>query len=443
MKGLFSRVFVSVWVAMAALAATLLVIDHVQPEPEHRARRENLFAEAVRREGMEVWALARSAPDGEARAVARIRRFEDNTDAALFILRPDGTALGARPPSRSARQLAHIVRAGGNRRREKDSAYLIGFAMADGAVGVARVRRRIPWLERIGLTSLGAKLLAVFLLSGLLSWLLARMWIRPLQRLRQATRRLADGDLDTRVADDVRSAAELQTLAAEFDTMAERVQALVQGKERLLADVSHELNSPLARLRVALELARRKAGPDSASALDRIEREATRLGALVEGILASARAEAESRGPVELVGQLRQVVDDARFENAGVPVELDVAVATLHVEADRETLHRAVENVVRNAVAFSPEGGAVLVRLEERPGEVEIGVRDHGPGVPEDHLDAIFEPLFRVDPDRDRASGGTGLGLSITRRAVQAHGGRVSAENAPGGGLLVRLVLPR
>jgi two-component system sensor histidine kinase CpxA len=234
--------------------------------------------------------------------------------------------------------------------------------------------------------------------------------------------------------------------------MAERLEQLVSSQRRRLGDVSHELRSPLARLEVALELARRRAGDSAAEALDRIGRESRRLDELIGQLLSLERMsshEAESdRRRVDLGRLLGEVVADARFE-----AETGGRTVTLFVERDAtvlgsaELLRSALENVVRNAVAHAPAGTAVDVSLAvtgaaEQRGAALITVRDRGPGVPEVELGRLFEPFHRVSEARDRQSGGVGLGLAITRRAVEWHGGTVAASNHPDGGLEVAIRLP-
>jgi signal transduction histidine kinase len=314
-------------------------------------------------------------------------------------------------------------------------------------VAVGRVRRIGAWERALGVETLGQRLLVIVLFSGLVAFLLARYLTRPLRTLRRATRRIAEGDLSARVAPEIgRTDSEIGALGRDFDAMATRVEELVEAQRRLLSDVSHELNSPIARLRVALELARQRAGEDAAAPLDRIEREAERLGVLVAEILALSRLESDAaieRAPLDLSALVDEVVRDADFEAEAAGKRVEVReTEPAQTEGDEEILRRAIENVARNAVRFAPEGTAVEVTLARAEDETIIRVRDHGPGVPEEHLRAIFEPLHRVQPDRDRKTGGAGLGLAIAERAVRRHGGTIDAANASDGGLVVTIRLP-
>lgn len=270
-------------------------------------------------------------------------------------------------------------------------------------------------------------------LGGVLCWVLAWRLSLPVRRLERAVERFGAGDLTARAA--IEGADEFQKLGLAFNTMAARMQSLVEAQRRLLADVSHELRSPLTRLNLAVELARK--APEAS--LDRIEREAARLNELVGEVLDLSRAEANpARERVELHGLAARLVEDARVEAEPRAVRMELRAEECAVTGDPELLRRAVENVLRNAVRFAPEGSAVEIAVSAQ-GVVRI--RDHGPGVPEAELGRLFEPFYRVERDRDRASGGAGLGLAIARRAVELHGGTIAAENA-GPGLAVTLRIP-
>jgi len=286
------------------------------------------------------------------------------------------------------------------------------------------------------------------LISGLLCYLLAWRLTVPIRHLRAAAQSLARGELAARVdVPDEKEGGELADLGRDFNRMAERIGKLVASHRQLLRDVSHELRSPLARLGVALGLARLNASPQVEAALDRIEQEAHRLNLLIGELLALSRLEGESGGvefsEVELAPLVEDVVRDADFEaqSAGRRV-LVRSAPPVRLRGNRELLRRALENVVRNAIRYTEMGSAVEVSLLEGGAEVTILVRDHGPGVPEALLADIFRPFFRVAEARDRKSGGTGIGLAISNGTVTLHGGSIKARNAAGGGLEVEIRLP-
>jgi len=305
----------------------------------------------------------------------------------------------------------------------------------------AEPRRRAPppvspWLQ----IAIGT--VASLAVSAVLAWYL----VRPIRSLRWAFDGVARGRLDTRVRPLIgKRRDEIADLGSDFDRMAQQLQALVSAQRRLLHDVSHELRSPLARLHAAIGLARQDPR-NLEHSLGRIEREATRLDEMVGQVLTLARLESgaddSAHERFDLGEMVGEVVEDARFEAraAGKDVHLQSA-GPAPVSGRPELLHRAIENVVRNAVRFSPEGAAVEVTLHLDPAAAcaLVSVTDRGPGVATDELERIFEPFYRADGNDSKSFG---LGLAIAERAVNAHGGVIRAENAPGAGLRVVISLP-
>jgi two-component system sensor histidine kinase CpxA len=244
-------------------------------------------------------------------------------------------------------------------------------------------------------------------------------------------------------------------LGRDFNVMAERLESMVTAQQRLLGDISHELRSPLARLGVALGLARQRAGNSADGALNRIEHESDNLNEMISQLLTLTRLESgtdsRKRTTVELEALVREVADDADFEARSLNRTVQVVAAEkCSINGVEELLRSAVENVVRNALRFTPEGTAVEVALWKQNGAADnfavISVRDRGNGVPAEALEKIFQPFYRTEDARDRQSGGgTGLGLAITERAVRMHGGTVQASNSADGGLAVemRLLIPK
>jgi len=293
---------------------------------------------------------------------------------------------------------------------------------------------------------------AVLFIAGFVCFWLARYITAPVLHLRAATHRLATGNLGARVgAATGNRADELAELSRDFDHMAEQIESLISSQRRLLADISHELRSPLARLTVALGLAKLHANTEAAAGLDRIELEAGRLNTLIGSLLRLARLEGGSemlRGePVVLDQVVAEVAADADFEAQSRKRHVRVTQTdTCTIPGNRELLRSAIENVIRNAVNYTAEGTEVQIALQKTSSNghttAVISVRDHGRGVPEESLPDIFLPFYRVGDARDRSSGGSGLGLSITDRAVRLHGGSVRAVNCPDGGLLIELRLP-
>ncbi|HET6418545.1 MAG TPA: ATP-binding protein, partial [Geobacteraceae bacterium] len=288
-----------------------------------------------------------------------------------------------------------------------------------------------------------------FVTGGLVCYGLAWHLTSPIRRLRAAAQSLATGDLTARVTISGKgSGNEVTDLGRDFNRMAERIEKLVTAQRQLTRDVSHELRSPLARLGVALGLARRVSPPAATAALDRIELESERLNEMIGELLTLSQLDSSGNRfemtDFDIVELVDKVVRDADFEAAaGERNVMFTSCPSLILSGNREMLRRALENVVRNAVRYTGQGTAVEISLEQdAPDYAVIRVRDHGPGVPDHALEDIFRPFYRVAESRDRQSGSTGIGLAITERTVRLHGGSVKAQNVSGGGLEVEIRLP-
>ena len=282
----------------------------------------------------------------------------------------------------------------------------------------------------------------ILIAVAVLCWLLTLTIVRPVRQLAGAVDRFGRGDLATRIAAPRRD--EVGDLARAFNRMAERIETLLTAERRLLQDISHELRSPLARLHLAIELARTAA--DRTGAFARIQKDVDRLTTLVQTLIEMTRAEGDpatrTSQPVELDALVQDVVQNCHLEAEARHCRIVVSGAAAGtVSGDPELLRRAVENVLRNAIRYAPEGTDIEVCLEHRNASTHVSVRDSGPGVPEDVLPRLSQPFFRVDESRDTATGGVGLGLAIARRAILLHHGTLSAENAHPG-LRVTLTLP-
>jgi signal transduction histidine kinase len=293
---------------------------------------------------------------------------------------------------------------------------------------------------------LAVQLALSLLCIGLVGWWVARSVAKPVQALRQATRRMAVGELSARVGDVGRD--ELAMLAGDFDAMAERIEALVAHDRGVLQDLSHELRSPLARLHLILDLARRSASAEEAAPYFlKAEHEIARLDRMTGDMLALSRMESG------LPGMQRERLDFGQLAHACLQesdLQADARRIALHwqppeaavaVTGSPVLLARAVRNLVSNAVKFSPDGGCVEVGVRMAGDMAECVVRDHGPGVPEAELASLFRPFFR-GTNAARADG-HGLGLAIAQRVARAHGGEIVARNAADGGLEVTLRVPR
>ncbi len=290
------------------------------------------------------------------------------------------------------------------------------------------------------------RLLGLILTALLVCYVFARYLSAPIFKLSEAAKSLAGGQLQTRVAPEIgRRHDEIGRLGRDFDEMAERIEALIVSQKRLTRDVSHELRSPLARLSVALELARQKANPETFGLLDRIEREAKQLNEMISQILKLSKLESQSetieKREVNLSKLVEKVVADANFEAAAQNKKAEIVGQTdFAVKGSEILLQSAIENVLRNALRYAKE--TVVVSVGKDKNNIEIKIRDDGEGVPEAALGNLFAPFFRVADARERKSGGAGLGLAIAEQAVISHKGKITARNSDGGGLLVEIKLP-
>jgi two-component system, OmpR family, sensor histidine kinase CpxA len=296
----------------------------------------------------------------------------------------------------------------------------------------------------------GLRIVAAIVVAALVCYWLARYVVTPIIQLRSAAQDLAAGDLKTRIGQQwlLRRGDEFSELATDFNEMASRIENLLGAQRRLIADISHELRSPLTRMNVALGLAYRQINPESEPQLQRIGREANRLNDLIRQMLLLSQLENQTSSQplqeIDLGRLLHDVVADADFEAR----DNERAAHLRRCDPSRirgieELLRRALENVIRNAIRYTAIHTDVIVQLiSDLRGNVVIQVLDQGPGLPAGEIERIFQPFYRVSESRDRASGGVGLGLAIARRAIEVHGGEIEARNLAQGGLQVEIRLP-
>lgn len=398
----------------------IVVIGRTSVETYERGGEEELaryFQLLVRDAGMRAALL-----DSHNREVSRLGFLPPPGFLADLHSRPEGEpALG-----RSGTAAVRLRGAGG-------ASYV--FA------AVLPARERSTWAR----TFLGLIILA----GGVLCYLSARYISAPVVHLRALTAKLAGGELSVRVTapNVLQRRDEIGGLSRDFNQMASRIETLMKAQQRLMADVSHELRSPITRLSLALGLVRRRTDADADGSLARMEREVERLNALIEQLLTLSRLECLSQPPpmevFDLCALVREIASDAGFEAAGLDREVElVECAPCLVPGARDLIASAIENVVRNAVRYTKPNTRVTLHLIRHAGSATVIVDDEGPGVPEGELAHIFEPFYRVSEARERNTGGSGLGLAITHQVVSLHGGSVSAANRLPGGLEVRITLP-
>jgi two-component system sensor histidine kinase CpxA len=473
MKSLFLKIFLSFW-AVLALSLVLAIVVTIALRPERRG---------IESQGPQTLAEAVNAyqTGGQRAAHDYLEEIWRGQHVRAYVFDPAGNELSGRhvPPwieaSREGLAPGAMRPSGDSRGGPAYHRSFVDNLLPD------RIRRQALTLDGKRYTLIlelppgprgffgpfDIPLLAIaVVLSGLVCYLLSWSVTSPVTRLRMAVQGLGAGDLSARTGAPVGGRRdELTELMRDFDRMAERIEGLMESQSRLLKDVSHELRSPLARLSVALGLARQRAAsgvdpevaPELELALNRIELEADRLNALIQRLLTISRLESGTDGLHKTQFSLRELVEqvahDAEYETPGRGCRVTSPGNTpagdeFLVEADPDLLRSAVENAVRNATRYTAEGTTVEVRLERQQtangngDEIVVRVLDSGPGVPDEALSKILEPFFRLDDARNRQTGGAGLGLSIADRAIRLHGGQLRASNRKEGGLEIEIRIP-
>jgi signal transduction histidine kinase len=457
MRSLFIKIFLWFWLAtIFIIGATLVLTSLIAPyspmrEDGHQAGR-------LAHDGQRAVRILEQGGPEALRTFLEAR--ERRPGVRYFLFDENSESVTGRHPSSDMRDLAG---------RAKDSE-VTEFKRLDNSIMLAQsvygngdrhyiIAAELPYRPRfspvwrfLNPRFLSIRLLVIFIVASIFCSWLAWYLTAPVRKMRTVTQQIAEGDLKSRVGSYFGSRRdELSDLGRDLDLMGERIESLLSAQSRLLRDISHELRSPLARLNVALELARQRSGKEAGDSLDRIEREAKRLNDLIGQLrtltLLESGAEEMNKKPLDLSLLVKKIADDADFEARNRNRSVDLTLnENITIKGSEELLHRALENVVRNAVRYTAEGTEVEISLQSQKGDGKENavfvVRDHGTGVPESALDLLFQPFYRISDARDRHSGGMGIGLSITDRAVKLHGGTVTAENHPDGGLLIKVTLP-
>jgi two-component system sensor histidine kinase CpxA len=449
-RSLYLKIFIWFWVAMIIInVATFAIFALTRPTPIRRSWRDLTQVGPNAQRAAEIYEQS-----GAAALTQALQSTEKSSGVSATFFDESGKELSGRAAPAGTQEL--LARTAESREIE------FNFAGRDTLVArpvVSARGQRYTYVAHIprptfqqGWQPLLFRLLVILVIGGIFCFWLARYLTTPLLKLRTTTNELAEGNLGARVANKLtKRRDEIGQLGRDFNGMAERLESMVKAQQRLLGDISHELRSPLARLGVALGLARQRSGAEANGALDRIEHESDNLNEMISQLLTLTRLESgtdsRKRTDVDLAALVRDVAEDADFEARSVNRSVQVVwTERCTIQGIEELLRSAVENVVRNAVRFTPEGTAVEVALQRQNGASDrfavISVRDRGKGVPDEALEEIFRPFYRAEDARDRQSGGgTGLGLAITERAVRMHGGSVVAANAKDGGLSVEMRL--
>ncbi|MBA4697077.1 MAG: HAMP domain-containing protein [Legionella sp.] len=451
MRSLYWKIFLSFWLATILVILTIAWVTSEITKKSSLPAHEYLFMDSYANAAVSTFEL------GQHTALKRwLKQTGASRQMFFFLLSSRGEIIGNQTPPDVVRKISKDLMYG----QLDDRLIKFGNTMVSHEILstsgrayrlVAVSEKPLAYFVKIPWTDLALRLAAAILICGLICYFLSIYLTRPLRSLRIAAKSIAKGNLSTRVGHFMgHSRDEIGELSNEFDRMAAELEVLVNSKERLLQDISHELRSPLARLQVALELAKRKLGNDHDFEFDRMEIECTRLNHLIQEVLEFARLEHSTarlhKKWTNVSHLLEQIIEDANFElGATVPaVFLHGAELACPLFVDERLLHRAIENIIRNSLRYAAPSPRIniFLRRDNIQGEVCIEIQDNGPGVPEDQLRQIFSPFYRTDSARTKETGGYGLGLSIAWRAIYLHQGELTAMNRPEGGLSVRIRLP-
>jgi two-component system sensor histidine kinase CpxA len=454
MRSLLVRIFVSFWLIIGITIGVAAVAGYYYAERMQSELDNFEFDDTI------LEASAALSSGGRAGLASWLRQVPESRNVTIYIIGPDGRDILERKlPRRLAGKLhrhqihmPRVERAHSdpmNLRRARPLSQLVSRDGEIYTILVSRTQRPHGYWE--GAPAGSVLLILALIVSGVVSYLLARAISNPVRTLRHATVALAEGNMNSRVAPSLGNRRdELGMLARDFDAMAEKLQRAAAQQTELSRNISHELRSPLARLRVAMELAKRQTG--ELPEFDRIDDETERLDRLIGQILSYTRMESGSQavpGRIDLADLVQEVVENVNFEcraggYEGVSVVAELEASPI-VTGYADALTSAIENIVRNAVRHSPPNEKVIVRVAAESDEVAIvEVLDKGEGVADDELPHLFQPFFRTrSAAADGKKRGTGLGLAIAERAVKLNGGKVSAENRKTGGLRVLVSLAK
>ena len=445
-RRLFWKIFLPFWVAQAVLLGALYLRIHYRISSEHP-----WWIQPERREMPVLANLAATTfeQQGQAALTTLLDNLSLQNRSRFWLVDGEGRELSGRAmPARVLSDAAKAAKTEGLHRSYEANVlaaiattphahYLLIAELVPPPLS-ERVPGDILWTLKLGT-----------LFSAVVCLLIAHYLTKPIERLRAATNLLARGNLDIRVGENLGNRNdEIADLMRDFDTMAAELRKQIQNERSLMSGVSHELRSPIARIRLALTLARGADDTERQEMLDRIEQDAIQLDSMLERILTVARLESgqlkPTLEPFSLNDLLDDVLHDANFEAAATNATITYeGVENVRVNGDPGMLRSAIENVVRNAIFYSGEGGKIEVELAANETSAAVTVRDNGPGVPEEKLKLIFDPFYRVDDSRGTTTGGMGLGLAIADNAMRAHDGGIMAGNLQPHGLAVTLAMPR
>lgn len=451
MRSLYWKIFISFWFASVLIIFTTAWVTSQIAQKSSQPAREELFMDSYAN------AAVATFESGQQSALLKwLNQIGLSRHMSIYLLSNTGEIIGAQTPPEHVKRVSKNLM---NDELPSEGIFKTGKLIVSHEIlstsgkyyRLAAVSEKpIPNFVQIPWAGLTIRLTLATVISGLICYLLSLYLTKPLRTLGLAAKSIATGKLNTRVGHfRGHNKDEIAELSNDFNRMAEQLEALITSKERLLQDISHELRSPLARLNVAIELGKNKTRQLADPEFNRMTLESARLNELIGEILEFARLEKSTTDlgitQVNLGELLADIIKDANyeFEKESIRIEMNNN-APCELLIDKRLIHRAIENIVRNASHYSPKDNSVIIstHFSENHQQIRIDVKDKGPGVPEDQLETIFNPFYRVDTSRTKKTGGYGLGLAIAARAVALHHGTISAKNNPDGGLMVQITLP-
>lgn len=451
MRSLYWKIFISFWfTTILIILTTAWAISHIAQKSSQPAR-EELFMDSYAN------AAVATFESGKRSALLKwLKQIGLSRHISLYLLTSNHEIISTQTPPAEIKEIAqNLIKdelpSDGIFKSGKISVSHEILSTTGTFYRLAAVSDKpISFFVQIPWAGLTIRLILATFFSGLICYLLSLYLTKPLRSLGMAAKSIATGKLNTRVGPlRGHNNDEIAELSTEFDRMAEQLEQLVGAKERLLQDISHELRSPLARLNIAIELARNKTNHAADKEFSRMELESKRLNALIGEILEFARLDKSTTEidlkPTNLTALLYEVIQDANYEfGQGSERIVMQCQVPYQLYCDQRLIHRALENIVRNALHYSPEDQQVYIALKSSDDNkhLHIDIRDNGPGVPEEQLEQIFDAFYRVDTSRTKKTGGYGLGLAIASRALLLHQGNISAHNRKKGGLRIHVSLP-
>ncbi|WGY48110.1 envelope stress sensor histidine kinase CpxA [Vibrio sp. ABG19] len=450
-NNLYGRIFAIFWFTMMLVVIAVLSLPHLDPR-----KSRDMPADAYQRmlEQKEVIEARFSGDKNLARIIKVLENRADEPHEKgprFFITDQEGNILTTRKhPDFKLKALRNFTTS--IESVDKPQQRLYGRYMVAGPAPISLAGQNLllyvglrwdqppPFLLRLFDRPLQLLLAVMLVSTPLLLWL-AWALSQPAQRLAQAAQRVARGEFEVDASLE-KGTTEFRQAGRSFNQMVEAVNQMISGQQRLLSDISHELRSPLTRLRMANALATRKQG--ASPELERIDTEAQRLEQMISELLELSRMQTNSQMSREvqpLSSLWEELLSDAQFEAEQMNKTLTMEeIPNRHISGNPPLLMSALENIVRNAIHYGHDKIAVHFSVSAQ--QVTVSVEDNGEGVPDSELEEIFRPFYRVSTARDRHSGGTGLGLAITESAIRQHSGKIAASRSELGGLKVTFTLP-